>query len=148
MFTLLIVAHYGSVLCFYLKLQQASFSHFRFRLPPLDHNVDFQLVTHVVSSFRLHVKLKSKFAKFTSEVNLVQNLILFILTKQTVNCFSLGLMETPLQVYILMQLNILFVERLPVRQSRTPRGNPNSCPSGSHPVETEYLLEEVTFEPG
>lgn len=93
---LLIVTHYGSVLCFYLKLQQDHLSHFRFHLPPLDHDVGFKLVTHVVSTFRLYVKLKSKFAKSISEANLVRNLNLFILTKQNVNCFSLGLMKVPL----------------------------------------------------
>lgn len=49
---LLIVTHCGSVLCSYLKLQQGHLSHFRFHLPSLDHDVDFKLVTHVVSTFR------------------------------------------------------------------------------------------------
>jgi len=96
MLMLLIVTHYGSVLCFYLNLQQGHLSHFRSHLPPLDRDVNFTLVTHVVSTFRLYVKLKSKFAKSVSEVNLVRNLNLFTLAKQTVNCFSLGLMKAPL----------------------------------------------------
>lgn len=100
--TLLTVTHYGCVLCFYLKLQRGYWGHIRFHFPPLDHNVDFKLLTHVVSSFRLYVKLRSKFAKFISEVNLVQNLNLLILTKQTVNCFSLGLMKAPFSIYVLM----------------------------------------------
>lgn len=74
---------------------------FGFHFPPLDHNVDFHLVTHV-SIFRLYVKCKSKFTKFISEVNLVWNLNIFILCKQTVNCFSLRLMKAPLWIYTLM----------------------------------------------
>lgn len=89
MFALFIVTHYSSVL-FFLKLQQGYLSYFRFLFPPLDRNVDFKLVTHVFSSFRWYVKLKSKFAKLPSVVNLVQNLNLFILTEQTVDFLIWG----------------------------------------------------------
>ena len=82
------------MLCFYLKLQQGNLSPFRFHFSPSEPNGDFKPVTHVVSTLRLHGKLKSKFAKFISETDLVQNLNLFILPEQTVNCFSLGLMKT------------------------------------------------------
>ena len=82
------------MLCFYLKLQQGNLSHFRFHCSLSEPNGDFKPETHVVNTLRLRAKLKSKFAKFMSEADLVQNLNLFILTKQTVNCFSLGLMKT------------------------------------------------------
>lgn len=100
---LLAVPRDGSVLCFYLKLQQGDLSRFRFHFPPLDPNGNFKLVTCVVSTFRLHVKRTSKFARLMSEANLVQNLNLFILTKQTVNCFSLGLMKAPLRIDLLIE---------------------------------------------
>ena len=82
------------MLCFYLKLQRGNLSPFRFHFSPSEPNGDFKLVTHVVNTLRLHGKLKSKFAEFMSEADLVQNLNLSILTKQTVDCFSLGLMKT------------------------------------------------------
>ena len=93
MLMLLIVTHYSSVLCFCLKLQQGHLSHLRYNLPPLGHDVNFTLMTQVVSTFRLYVKLKSKFTTSVSEINLVRNLNLFTLAKRTVNCFSLGLMK-------------------------------------------------------
>ena len=119
--TLLIAPCDGSVLCLYLKSQQGNLSHFRFHFPPSNPNGNVKLVTHVVSTFRLHVKLKSKFAKFMSQANLVQNLSLFILTKQT-ELFLTGRNESTTLNLSLMQRS--FREHLPGSQLWMPRRGP------------------------
>lgn len=104
------------MLCFYVKLQQSHLSHFRFHFPPLDHGVNFTPVTHGVSTFGLYVKLKSKFAKSVSEVNLVRNLNLFTLTKQT-ESFLIGVNESTTPNLYSDITQCFFVVRLPTSQS-------------------------------